>query len=70
MQDARDVKRAERADKLEARQCVSCGRWFTLTKAARVICRYCETDGQSPGREGQAKAGGGGSLLAIWGPQR
>ena len=29
MQDARGVKRAERADRIEARQCVSCHRWFT-----------------------------------------
>ena len=48
MQDARGVKRAERADRIEARQCVSCHRWFTRRASSRVVCFYCEeSEGQA-----------------------
>ena len=40
MQDARGMKRAERADRIEAQQCVVCGRWFSKRKD-RVCSRAC-----------------------------
>ena len=50
MQDARGQKRAERADRLEARRCESCRRWFTVRRAGRTVCFRCE-EGQGTDRQ-------------------
>jgi len=47
MKDIRGLAKAERQSTLEARQCVSCHRWFTRKAGSRVVCFYCEEDGQA-----------------------
>ena len=51
MQDARGMKRAEKADRLEAKQCTICHRWFTVRRASRSTCFKCEEGGQGTCRQ-------------------
>ena len=53
MKDERSRADANRRDKIIAKQCKSCGQWFTTRLGSRVLCLRCEAqEGQRPATNG------------------